>query len=136
MDDFETIYKETRYIVEDGRADFTILLAGDNKAVHEFLTEARAKTWAFLTACNPFGGELSNLENARRQQTLATILKSGDYEFYRGKGVGTDPAWQPEPSFFILDISRDAAIQLAKRFEQNAILWGSIDSPPELVWCA
>ena len=128
-------YYATSYVIDDGTVKFAIHLGGATEPLQEFLRDRRVAKWAFLTAWNPLSQPLSATENESRQIELIKMLDEQNYPYLRGFGVGDDPAWEPEQSLFILDISRDDAIGLARRFEQNAILWGEIGGEPELVWC-
>ena len=136
MTDFETAYCQTSYVVDDGPVKFTIRLDGGNESLYEFLAETNATTWAFLTAYNPLGLELPASENKIRQAELIEILERAKYIYFNGHGIGDDGLWEPEPSIFVLDILRDTSINLAKRFSQNAILWGEKTLAPELIWCS
>ncbi len=130
--ELELVYRRTRYVVDDGDVQFTILIDSDNPGLSPLLADRGIATWAFLTAYNPYSSPLSAVENVARQAALAGLLDREKYLYYYGLGVGDD--WE-EPSFFILDITRIAAINIGKQFEQNAILWGTAAEPPELIWC-
>ncbi len=135
MDDLEKVYRETSYIVDDGGVKLTIRMGGPNLELAELMRERNADTWAFLTAHNPRSQPLTDPENVARQADLLTVLDRQGYSYLQGRGVGDDPAWEPEPSIFILEISREHAITLGRQFDQNAILWGQKGSEPELIWC-
>ena len=88
---------------------------------------------AFVTACNPRGELLEQPINARRQAALALeISRLGRLAI---DGIGQHPAggWPPEPSFLVPGLTREAAQQLGRQFEQNAILWSDADAVPELI---
>jgi hypothetical protein len=55
------------------------------------------------------------------------------YVTIEGQGVGEDPSWAPELSLFIIGISKEEALFIGNKFEQNAIVYGVIDSAPELL---
>lgn len=56
-----------------------------------------------------------------------------NYATYEGHGVGEDPKWEPELSLLIIGITKIDAILLGKKFEQNAIVYGTINTLPELL---
>jgi hypothetical protein len=130
--ELETFYRQTDYVVDDGDAAFTIRLDRDNAELNNWLREHQVGSWAFLTAYNPRSEALSQEQNDARQSELITVLEEQNYRNYQGRGVGDD--WE-EPSLFICEITREAAINIGKRFEQNAILWGEMNKEPELIWC-
>ncbi len=120
-------------MIDDGEAKFTIRLGADNAELREFLAGRGIATWSFLTAYNPQSQPLSDEENAARQAELVRSLNAQGYKYLKGYGTGED--WDPEASLFILDISRQASIDLGMQFGQHAILWGECGGEPELVWC-
>jgi hypothetical protein len=129
----QQIYREARYVVQDGDVKLTIRLDDENAAVNAFLRERGIASWAFLTAYNPWSTLLTEPENQARQDNLVAQLKEAGYTFLEGYGTGDD--WDPEPSLFVLDISRSRAVSIAAEYEQHAILWGQTDGAAELVWC-
>ena len=131
--ELELLYRQARYVVEDGDVKLTIRLDDDNAALNEFLRERGIETWAFMTAYNPRSTPLTEAENHARQDNLIADLKEAGYTFLEGYGTGD--YWDPEPSLFVLGISRDKAVSTADRYGQHAILWGQADGPAELVWC-
>ncbi|MFN2500644.1 MAG: DUF3293 domain-containing protein [Pyrinomonadaceae bacterium] len=133
MSDLEAIYKNALYVVDAGPLKFTIRLDNENNSLREFLRLGKHTSWAFLTAYNPNSQPRADAENAARQSELVADLERKGFTTLEGYGTGEN--WHPEPSLFVLDIRRDEAIAVGTRFGQNAILWGSIDSDPELVWC-
>ena len=42
--------------------------------------------------------------------------------------------WPPETSLLVLGLPEPAAADLARRYEQNAILHGALGGPARLVW--
>ena len=131
--DLELLYRQARYVVEDGDVKVTIRLDDDNAALNAFLHERGAETWAFMTAFNPRSTPLTETENQARQSKLIAQLTEAGYTFLEGYGTGDD--WDPEPSLFVLGISRDKAVSIAAGYGQHAILWGQADGRAELVWC-
>jgi hypothetical protein len=53
----------------------------------------------------------------------------------RGAGAGDDGRWAPEPSLLVLGLPRAEAVELARRFGQEAIVAGRRGAPAELVYC-
>lgn len=127
-------YAEAVYWVF-GPQGYIPLRAGERSAaLEELLAHSGAGEWAFVTACNPGSELLSPAENDRRVEALEAVLY-GRYSTFRGAGVGTGGDWPPEPSLLILGISEEEALQLARRFGQNAIVSGTLGEPARLVWC-
>jgi hypothetical protein len=48
-------------------------------------------------------------------------------------GVGYDPEWEPEHGFFAIDLAEPEAVDLAAKYEQNAIVIAEKGRPARLV---
>ena len=99
--------------------------------LYELLKQHNASEWAYITAWNPFSKVLPDIENSERHQQLVELVK--EYPYFEGEGVGTDPVWQPEKSLLILGIPKKTAIEIGTKYEQNAIVYGRINEPAELL---
>ena len=122
-------YKNTKYKVFE--PTITIEIGKFNQDLNTLLLKHKSNEWAFITAYNPFSRVLTNEENKIRHEELKELTKS--YVFFEGHGVGEDPTWEPELSLFIIGISKDDASIIGKKYEQNAIVCGEINNPPELL---
>lgn len=122
-------YKNTKYKVFE--PDLTIEIGVLNQAVDMLLIKHKSAEWAFITAYNPYSRVLTEYENKVRHDELKELTK--DYITFEGHGVGEDPAWEPELSLFVIGITKDEASKIGKKFEQNAIVCGVINSNPELI---
>ena len=134
MHHLETSFTSTNYEVYPAdNQTFTIRLNQPNLALHQFLRQHAATTFAFITACNPMSQEISPVENKQRNYQLAAALMN--YHYYPAAGVpAAGEEWQPEESFFVLNITRGEAVELGRKYQQLAILFGEIEKKPELVW--
>jgi Protein of unknown function (DUF3293) len=121
-------YLKTRYLVFD--PSLSISAESFNPALDDFLKEQGKKEWAYLTAFNPRSKVISMKENQSRNRELKLELNS--YLVLEGEGKGEDPDWIPESSFLVLGIPEKKAIFLGKKFQQNAILVGSITRKSKL----
>ena len=123
---WESAYRETDYRVDDfPTGPFAIRIG-------EPCSELADVEWAFVTACNPHSHQLSEAENARRIAEMEQAV-SGRWQFHHGCGISRDGSWQ-EPSLLILGIRESDAIELARRFGQNAIVAGRPGEAARLVW--
>lgn len=62
------------------------------------------------------------------------MLKNDLKDFFLdGVGKSVDGSWY-EPSFLVNDISREASIPLAKKYNQAAILYGVRDQNSDLIF--
>lgn len=75
--------------------------------------------FAIITASNPLGQLLSDVENTERNQSLKSELANVLHEDIIGASVDLNHQEQS----FIVQISKPAAIGLALKYDQNAIYW-------------
>src|SRR3954454_15029329 len=129
-------YQRTRFCVDEGSRRICFMAGSKSAKWDAVLRRHQATRWAFVTAWNPASVALSESENEARQQELTTILDREEYKWLVGEGIGEDPAWTPEKSLFVLDISRGKAVALGRQFGQLAVVVGRRGEPALLVSCA
>jgi hypothetical protein len=88
---------------------------------------------AFITACNPLGRLIAAPLNALRQEALGAELSRRKLRTIRGIGQHPTNEWPGEPGFLVLGLTRRAAQELGRQFEQNAIVWAGVAARPELI---
>lgn len=130
----ETIqaYQETEFRVF---AENSLVLKISQKS-DELLTlykVTHSETCAFVTACNPMGGLVSEEENSELQKQLEEEIKFRGLTYIAGEGKHPVGDWPGESSFFIFDLSLESAKTLGKKFNQNAIVWCDKDAVPQLI---
>lgn len=109
-----------------------ILKIGDYSAeLSEVYKQHNCKVSAYITAWNPLGKTLSNLENKSLNNALKDSI-SDKYKLIEGVGLDPDGKWPGEESFLVLGINREDAMQLGRKFKQNAIVFNE-DKVPELI---
>ncbi len=125
-------YRETDYQVV---SEPTLVLRIDefNKPLASLYKANRANCCCYITACNPLGHIISDVENADRQSILATDIQSRGLTFFKGIGQHPSGEWPGEPSFLVLGIALEAAKSLGNKYEQNAIVWCGSDAVPQLI---
>ena len=122
-------YKNTKYIVFE--PTLTIEIGKLNQDLDKLLLKHNSNEWAFITAYNPYSRVLTEEENKVLHNKLKELTEK--YVTFEGYGVGQDPTWEPELSLFIIGISKGDASKIGKEFEQNAIVYGEVNNPPELL---
>lgn len=116
---------------EDGR-EVCFTVGSRSRRLHALLERHRARQWAFLTAWNPAPQTLSREENHLRQRDLIAALTREDYNVLPGVSRAVDGSWEEE-SLLVLNISRGAAVALARKYGQLAIVFGEKAGPATLV---
>ncbi len=122
-------YQQTRYVVH--MPNIVIRIGQLSFELDRLLEKTCSSSWAFITAHNPFSKELSDDENNKRHIELRNAVST--FTCYEGEGIGEDKIWKSEKSLLVLGISKESAFKIGNQFDQNAIVFGTIGTPPELI---
>ena len=122
-------YKATDFIVH--HSDIKIKIEETDKTLEDLLQKHDVKSWAFITAFNPYSKVLTVDENNSFHKNLIDL--TSNYTVFEGEGKGQNPDWIPEKSLLILGISREEAFKMGKHLNQNAIVFGEKGSKAELL---
>lgn len=126
-------YFKTTYLVRAGKRRFRLRPSVHHSSFNKFLQDNSINTWLFITAANPDSKALHENENIVRNKELLSRIKEKKYDYYDGIGIPDNSEWDPEISFFVINIDRNASIKMAKEFGQKAILIGEAESVPEII---
>ncbi|NNM83503.1 MAG: DUF3293 domain-containing protein [Burkholderiales bacterium] len=91
------------------------------------------KSWAFISASNP--GSVFSPHNESRKEALRRVLEDSGHSFFPALGIPDEPGWEAEESFLVAGIGEAEAVEIGRRFGQNAILAGCMGSPARLLIC-
>lgn len=100
------------------------------EAVHQM---RQVSTSCFITPCNPESVQLSQIENIQRLSKFRTEKLLQGLELINGFGQHPTNSWEAEESYLVLGITLEAAKEVGKKYEQNAIVWIGPDAIPELI---
>lgn len=122
-------YLDTRYHVRwRGGIDFHIGHRSDDlAALHRDLG---VRTSAFITAWNPRSDPTPRELNDARNQRLRADIEALGLRALAAEGIG--PTGWREESFLVLGPTLEQARDLAKRYDQNAIVFVGEDEVPKL----
>jgi hypothetical protein len=98
------------------------------------LDEQQIGTFAFLSAWNPGSQPLDDWHNRWRNLNMELELHPHCRLLRRGLGIGETGDWPPEESFWALGIAPDKAVEIARQFGQNALVFWKKGSLPALWW--
>jgi hypothetical protein len=126
--ELERVYRNTAY--KAPALDLEIRIGQHAPSLDALLKQYNAAAWAFITAYNP-GVLLAVEQNLALLEELRPAIEG--YRYFEGEGVGEDENWLPEKSFLVIGMSREEAIKLGKQFNQNAIVFGRMGEPAELL---
>lgn len=132
--ELERAYRATRYTATRDGETISIAVGEPLARLDSWLDAARVSEWAYITACNPRSRRLAPEENALRMAALVVDLGVIGWPLVHGAGVPSEGDWDSEPSVLVLGLSRPAALELARRYEQHAIVCGRRGEAAELVW--
>lgn len=133
-DELNAAYRNTEYRVFTPETTLCLLI---DKSSPEFTAWCRAqevRSWAIITAWNPYSQECSSCDNDDANRRLMTLLQAQGYKHLDAEGQSLDYNWPAEKSFFIWNIKTQDAARLGSQFEQHAIVVGTDDTAAELAW--
>lgn len=126
-------YRAALYEVEaDGNA---IVFQIDQRscALDALLAVHHASCAVLITAYNPRSRLQSEAQNAAAQEELIGAVRQAGKSFVLSRACDAAGTGPTEPGLFVFDLSRDAGLLLAQRFNQNAIVWIAHGQPASLV---
>ena len=121
VDERWSSYPETVLYFEGDQAVTVDLRVEVSPAVRNGLRALGLDQFAVLTAFNPRGVDINDEENKQRMSELEAELASVGESFVRLDACSPDKS-HCECSF-ALNVSRERAIDIARRWEQVAIFW-------------
>lgn len=117
-------YKNTDYWFVVNGQKMTLSVGSPNSDFNTLCHDFSCKTGAFITAFNPQSRQLTLEDNRERNQQLeAELVGFKDIRYFYGAGQDRSLQWPAEESFMVLGLSQQTAIDLARRYQQNAFLW-------------
>lgn len=134
MDPEERARLDAAYRAAKYRVGKAVLRVGEPlpPEIDEILDVRGLVECAFLTAWNPRSQTLALDENRRRQRAL--VEKIAPMTWLRGVASDDAGTWEEE-SILVLGLQKRDAVDLAREFDQNAILHADKGRAVELVWC-
>jgi hypothetical protein len=128
-------YRATDYVlfVGDGH-DVTLNIGEHNPDFDRVLDGRNATTAVVVTAYNPRSIVLSDAENRSRHAALTALLDARGHDYALGEGRDPSGAWKAELECVVFGIPVETGLEIARRFEQNAIVFVARGGLPELVY--
>ena len=125
-------YKTTNYTVLAAKR-FVLNIDHKSDGLEDLYRRLRVQTSAFITAFNPYSKTLNIEENITRNEALKKELDEIAWAVVKGYGQDPEELWEKEESFLAFGITKEEAIKLGNKYEQNAILWCDADFKPQLI---
>jgi ribose 1,5-bisphosphokinase PhnN len=133
-------YRATDYVlfVGDGPMpsgkDVTLNIGRRNPDFDAVLDRRGATTAVVVTAYNPRSIVLADAENRARHAQLTAWLEARGYDYALGEGRDPTGAWKAELECVVFGIPVEAGLEIARRFDQNAIVFIERGGVPELAY--
>ncbi len=125
-------YRQTDYIVDDD-PPLRLKIDEQNDGARILLASFNVEAAAFLTAWNPGSEPLPVEDNYDRQSDLLADIEALRLNYFVGRGEDPVSGWT-EDSYLVLGIQPEQALELAKKYGQNAYVWVPNSGVPALVW--
>lgn len=126
-------YTETDYIVLP--LDLTIKVGKVNRKMHSEMLSRSWSTYSIMTAWNPRSVEAPYEENILQNLKMLKDLVEEDAVIFPALGKHKGNIWKPEESWCVINLSKEKCLELARKYDQNAIVFGTLNDEAELLYC-
>ena len=125
-------YAATDFIVFDDGGEWAVRVGEASPRIDRLLARFASETATIVTACNPRSRVLPPEENAARHRDLCALLKAEDWPFLLGEGRDPHGHWIAETECIVFGTSLADGLDLARQFDQNAIVFLERGHAPRL----
>lgn len=123
-----TLYR----VFPPGSPEHVLRIGHHHPAFDARLAQSSRRSWVVLTAWNPGSVPSSEQENAAAQRALTETLDRAGLVAWPARGESPEGDWA-EDSLCVLDLDREQARALARRFGQVAVVQGEVGGEGTLV---
>ncbi len=128
-------YRATDYVLFVAPGQEITLNIGLPSAAFDRVLERRGSTTAVVvTAYNPRSIVLTEIENRARHAELTALLDERGHAYALGEGRDPTGQWNAELECVVFGIPLETGLEIARRFEQNAIVFVRKGGVPELAY--
>lgn len=131
--ELEEAYRRTIYRVSYVGDTIDVRIGEQNPSLDRILDQEGWEDWAIITAFNPRSVRLPLAENFERDGQLRNELVLRGLTFCRCLAIDPEGDWPMEHGFLVPGLNMEAAVEIARRYDQNAIVFGEIRRPAELL---
>jgi hypothetical protein len=125
-------YTATDFVVFDGPEEWALHVGVSSPRVDALLDRHHATCATIVTAFNPRSRVLTPEANEARHRALVRLLDERDLPFILGEGRDPSGRWTPETECIVFGISLAEGLEIARRFEQNAVVFIERGKAPRL----
>lgn len=130
----DAAYRRTTYWVEAPHGYYAIRIDEHHAELDDFLSSRHPHCWAIITAFNPNSQLLSPPENQVLAAKLSRAVEAVGFESFVATGAGLSGDWPPESGLLIVGIPQANARDLARKFQQKALVFGESGCRARLLW--
>ena len=128
-------YRATDFVLFDtGEGEVVVNVGRQSADFDRVLASRNAETAVIVTAFNPRSVVLPDAENRARHAQLTALLEARGHDYALGEGRDPTGHWQAELECVVFGIAVEAGLDLARAFDQNAIVFVRRGAAPELVY--
>jgi hypothetical protein len=127
-------YRATDYVLFDAEGEVTVNIGRRSAAFDAVLARRGVETAVIVTAYNPRSIVLAEAENRARHAELVALIEARGYGYALGEGRDPTGHWKAELECVVFGIAAEAGIDLARAFDQNAIVFIRRGQAPDLLY--
>jgi len=125
-------YTAADFVVFDGQEQWALHVGVASPRVDALLDRHGACRATIVTAFNPRSRVLAPEANAARHRALVRLLEERALAFLYGEGRDPGGQWVAETECIVFGISLAEGLEIARRFEQNAVVFIERGKAPRL----
>lgn len=125
-------YTATDFVVFDGLEQWALHVGVVSPRVDALLDRHHAASATIVTAFNPRSRVLAPEANEVRHRALVRLLEERGLSFLLGEGRDPSGRWTPETECIVFGISLAEGLEIARRFDQNAVVFIERGKAPRL----
>lgn len=130
--DLLSAYEGTDFVIFDQGDEWSLKVGEASLRIDALLDRFDADRAIVVTAFNPRSRVLSPEMNARRHEQLVRLLEERKLRFLYGEGRDPTGRWIAETECIVFGISLAEGLALARRFDQNAVVYVERGRAPRL----
>jgi hypothetical protein len=134
-DELQRQFRATTYRVYYSGAAIDLKIGQPSPLLDLRLQRCGKLMWALVSAGNPGAVAISETKNHRRHALLTAAASKRYVLIYQALAIAARGTWPPESMLWLPGLHCEAALELARTFEQLAIVAGQRWGLPTLVWC-
>ena len=130
--DLLAAYTATDFVVFDGGERWSLHVGVASARVDALLDRHGATCATVVTAFNPRSRVLAPEANEARHRALVRMLEERAVTFLLGEGRDPSGRWTAETECIVFGISLAEGLEIARRFDQNAVVFIERGKAPRL----